>query len=126
MFLLKKKKQLEQRALSENVSCFVEFQIVWIMSNFIFNIIPIDYDVIYMYNESMKEYFFKAIIESCEEGGFSAYVPSLPGCVSEGETYEQCFSNIKEATELYLETAQEKGIQIGEEKAHITEMCVTV
>jgi len=83
-------------------------------------------EAIFMYNEDMKQYFFKAIIESCEEGGFSAYVPSLPGCVSEGETYEECLSNIKEATELYLETAQEKGIQIGEEKAHITEMCVTV
>ena len=53
----------------------------------------------------MRQYYFKAIIESCVTGGFSAYVPSLPGCASEGETYEECFFNIKEATEFYLETA---------------------
>ena len=78
------------------------------------------------YNRVMKNYFFKAVIESCEEGGFSAYVPSLPGCVSEGETYEECSFNIREAMELYLETAQERGQLIVEDKAHITEMCVTL
>ncbi len=50
-----------------------------------------------MYNEGMKQYFFKAIIVPGEEGGFTAYVPKLPGCVSEGETYEECLANIKEA-----------------------------
>ncbi|MBN1646760.1 MAG: type II toxin-antitoxin system HicB family antitoxin [Spirochaetales bacterium] len=74
----------------------------------------------------MKQYFYKAIIESCEEGGFSAYIPSLPGCVSEGETYEECLSNIKEAMELYIETAQELGKTILEDKAHIAEMCITI
>ena len=51
------------------------------------------------YSKAMKDYFFKAIIESCEEGG-AAYVPSLSGCVSEGETYEECSLNIREAMEL--------------------------
>lgn len=74
----------------------------------------------------MKQYFFKAIIEDCEDGGYSAYVPSLPGCVSEGETYEKCLSNIKEATELYLETVKETGQIIGEDKVHVTEMCVNI
>ena len=68
----------------------------------------------------MKQYFYKAIIESCEEGGFSAYVPSLTGCVSEGETYEECLSNIQEAAELYLETARERGKTIEEDRAHVT------
>ncbi len=77
------------------------------------------------YNKVMKNYFFKAVIESCEEGGFSAYVPSLPGCVSEGETYEECSLNIREAMELYLETIQARGQLIAEDKTHITEMCVT-
>ena len=79
-----------------------------------------------MYNEDMKQYFFKAIIEACEEGGYSAYVPSLPGCVSEGESYEECLANIREATELYLETARERGSAIIEDRTHIAEMCVTV
>lgn len=32
-----------------------------------------------------------------EEGGYSVYVPELPGVVSEGDTYEQAISNIREA-----------------------------
>jgi predicted RNase H-like HicB family nuclease len=44
----------------------------------------------------------KIVLEECEEGGFTAYVPSLPGCISEGDTKEKAKQNIKEAIELYL------------------------
>ena len=43
------------------------------------------------------------ILEKQEEGGYTVYVPSLPGCVSQGETKEEALANIKEAIELYLE-----------------------
>ncbi len=43
------------------------------------------------------------VLEPQDEGGFTAYVPSLPGCISEGDTKEEAISNIKEAIELYLE-----------------------
>lgn len=43
------------------------------------------------------------ILEPQEEGGYTAYVPSLPGCISQGETKEEALKNIKEAIELYLE-----------------------
>lgn len=43
------------------------------------------------------------ILEPQEEGGYTVYVPSLPGCVSQGETKEEALANIKEAIELYLE-----------------------
>lgn len=72
----------------------------------------------------MKQYFYKAIIEPCEEGGFTAYVPKLPGCVSEGETYEDTLKNIKEAVELYIETAKIRQNIIIEDNTHITEMCI--
>ena len=42
------------------------------------------------------------MIESCEEGGFHAWVPALPGCHSEGETEEETMRNIREAIELDL------------------------
>ncbi len=35
-------------------------------------------------------------------------VPLLPGCISEGDTFEQAQRNIKEAIELHLETTREK------------------
>lgn len=45
----------------------------------------------------------KVVLESSEEGGFTVYVPSLPGCVSEGESETEALKNIREAIELYLE-----------------------
>ena len=41
------------------------------------------------------------VLEPQDEGGFTAYVPSLPGCISEGETKEEAVKNIKEAIELF-------------------------
>ena len=45
----------------------------------------------------------QVVLEPSEDGGYTAYVPSLPGCISEGETKEQALGNIKEAIELYIE-----------------------
>jgi len=44
----------------------------------------------------------KVVVEPSEEGGYTVYVPSLPGCMNEGETVEEALANIKEAVELYL------------------------
>lgn len=46
---------------------------------------------------------FQAIFEPSDEGGYTVHVPSLPGCISEGDTYEEALANIREAIELYLE-----------------------
>jgi predicted RNase H-like HicB family nuclease len=46
---------------------------------------------------------FKVVLEPSDEGGYTIYVPSLPGCISEGDTIEESLSNIKKAIELYLE-----------------------
>lgn len=50
----------------------------------------------------------KTILEPAEEGGYTVYVPSLPGCISEGETEEEALANIKEAIELYLEPIEDE------------------
>ena len=55
----------------------------------------------------------KVVLEASEEGGFTVYVPSLPGCISEGETEEEALVNIKEAIELYLEPVDDE-LLIGE------------
>ena len=49
----------------------------------------------------------KIIFEPSEEGGYTVYVPSLPGCISEGNTKEEALSNIREAIELYLEPVED-------------------
>ena len=43
------------------------------------------------------------VLEPSEEGGFTALVPSLPGCISEGKNRREALKNIEEAIELYLE-----------------------
>ena len=49
----------------------------------------------------------KIIIEPSDEGGYTVYVPGLPGCISEGNTKEEALANIKEAIELYLEPVED-------------------
>ncbi len=44
----------------------------------------------------------KVIVHKAEEGGYWAEVPALPGCVTQGETFEELLENIYEAVEGYL------------------------
>ena len=46
---------------------------------------------------------FKVLLEPSEDGGYTAIVPSLPGCISEGDSVQDAMDNIREAIELYLE-----------------------
>jgi len=50
---------------------------------------------------------FKVVLEPGEDGGYTIYVPSLPGCISEGDTEEEALKNIQEAIELYLEPVED-------------------
>jgi predicted RNase H-like HicB family nuclease len=50
----------------------------------------------------------RVILEPSEEGGYTVYVPSLPGCISEGDTEEEALRNIREAIELYLEPVDDE------------------
>lgn len=52
----------------------------------------------------------KVVLEASDEGGFTVYVPSLPGCISEGETEEEAMKNIREAAELYLEEVDDDSV----------------
>lgn len=52
-------------------------------------------------SKSDREY--QVVFQEEMEGGFSVWVPDLPGCASQGETLEEALQNIKEAIELYLE-----------------------
>jgi predicted RNase H-like HicB family nuclease len=64
----------------------------------------------------------KIVLEPGEEGGFTVYVPSLPGCISEGETREEALTNIKEAIVLYLEPTEDD--HINGEKGEVLELAL--
>ena len=48
------------------------------------------------------------VIEKDEAGYYVAEVPALPGCLSQGKTYEEAITNIKEAIEGWLEVMESK------------------
>ena len=62
----------------------------------------------------------KVCLEPSDEGGYTVYVLSLPGCISEGETIEESLKNIKEAILLYLEPVEDDFV--GEEKQIVQEV----
>jgi len=57
---------------------------------------------------------FRVLLEPSPDGGFTALVPSLPGCLSEGDTREEALDNIREAIELYLEPIDDDSAFAGE------------
>lgn len=64
----------------------------------------------------------RVVLEASEEGGFTAYVPALPGCISEGNTREEALANVREAIELYLESVEDD--LAGKEGVEIQELVV--
>lgn len=54
----------------------------------------------------------QVIIFPDETGGYVVEVPSLPGCVSQGETIDEALANIKEAIELYIEDLMADGEEV--------------
>ena len=49
----------------------------------------------------------RVVLEPSDEGGYTAIVPSLPGCISEGDTREEALKNVQEAIRLYLESVED-------------------
>lgn len=50
----------------------------------------------------------KAIVHEAEEGGYWAEVPALPGCITEGDSWEDLVLNLREAVEGCLEVIAER------------------
>jgi predicted RNase H-like HicB family nuclease len=57
----------------------------------------------------------QAIIYPGEDGYWVAECPSLPGCISQGETRAAAISNIREAIEAYVAVLEEDGLDVPEE-----------
>lgn len=55
---------------------------------------------------------YDVVFEKQEVGGFTVTVPSLPGCISEGDTFEEAETNITDAIKLFLEDLEADGEDI--------------
>jgi len=69
---------------------------------------------------------YKVVFEPAEEGGYTAYVPSLPGCISEGDTYREAQKNIKEAIEGWIQVSRKFGDEIPRSDVIIDTIAVAV
>jgi len=54
-------------------------------------------------SKSIGLFEYNAIFQQEKEGGYSVWVPDLPGCASQGETFEEAQKNIQAAISIYLE-----------------------
>ena len=67
-----------------------------------------------------KVYQYTAVFEPDEKlGGFTVTVPSLPGCISEGDSFEESLRNIKEAAALYIGVMRDKNFDVPVEEKGI-------
>lgn len=55
------------------------------------------------------KYFYPVVFHPEEEGGYSVWVPDLPGCCSQGEDISEAVAMIQEAMDLYLEFSFDEG-----------------
>ena len=58
----------------------------------------------------------QVVIYAGEDGYWVAECPSLPGCISQGETREQAIANISEAIRGYIAALEEDGLPVPEER----------
>ena len=56
---------------------------------------------------------------SDEDGAFVVEVPELPGCMADGETYEEAVTNARRVIEEWIDTAQELGRPVPEPKGRL-------
>ncbi len=78
------------------------------------------------HSSQKKIYTYTAIFEPAEEGGYVVFVPALPGCVTQGETFEEAKKMVQDAIRLYLKTLREDGEEVPIEKEERIEVRIPV
>ena len=69
---------------------------------------------------------YSIVVDPDDVAGYTVTVPSLPGCVTQGETVDECLENAREAIQLYIETLTAAGDAVPEEREHPQLFQVTV
>lgn len=65
----------------------------------------------------------KVVVHDAKEGGYWAEVPAIPGCATEGDTFEELLHNLYEAIEGCLSVDVETP-QPGDDNAHVLDIAV--
>lgn len=64
----------------------------------------------------MRVLNFKILLRKEPEGGYTVTVPSLPGCITFGETVDEAIQMAREAIELYVDALKAKGEEVPTEE----------
>ena len=64
----------------------------------------------------MKILNYKILLKKEPEGGLTVFTPSLPGCITYGDTLDEAIEKAKEAIELYIESLKAHGEEIPTEE----------
>lgn len=75
---------------------------------------------------SKKILKYTVIFEPAEEGGFVANVPALPGCATQGDTFEEAVEMVKDAISGYLAVLKDTKQEIPMEKEDLVVTKVSV
>ena len=67
-----------------------------------------------------------ALIPEPEEGGYSVIVPTLPGCVTQGETIDEAVAMAQDAIAGRIAVAEKHGEPVPEEQEHPQAIVVSV
>jgi predicted RNase H-like HicB family nuclease len=69
---------------------------------------------------------YSIVLDPDPDGGYTVTVPALPGCITEGDTVDECRAHAEEAIALYIEELVARGEPIPEEREHPQVLQVTV
>jgi antitoxin HicB len=67
---------------------------------------------------------YRILLRKEPEGGYTVTVPSLPGCVTYGETIEDAVAMAKEAIQLYIESLKAHNEEVPTEEATLEYMVI--
>lgn len=62
------------------------------------------------------QYTYKIHLHKAAEGGYTAIVPALPGCITEGDSVDETIEMAREAIALYLEELKHRGEEIPDDR----------
>jgi len=68
----------------------------------------------------MRTRTYTIVLEPAEEGGYNVWVPALPGCVTQGGTFDEAVTMAVDAIKLWLKGLAEDGNPIPEEPAEFS------
>ncbi|MBI5886105.1 MAG: type II toxin-antitoxin system HicB family antitoxin [Deltaproteobacteria bacterium] len=73
-----------------------------------------------------KEHSFTVVIEPCDEGGYFAMCPALPGCHVQAETYEETLKEMKSAIDAFIEDYKAEKEPVPDDHVTVTTLKVAI